>query len=410
MEYFDFEDAANQLPPFDLDDLDSLAPNANQDDANDCFDSVFFDKSHELPIDPPQAPSAATKLKLIHDIEIEVIPAEDDPTLGYPMFRAKTPCDLCARTGLDCFLASRGVMITGCTCCISLYKDCSFTHAKLPKGFVSTFRGVPEDQPWSDFTNRHQKSLRSFEETRGRKNGARFPRDAVKILKQWLSEHSDHPYPNEREKDDLKQLTGLKRSQISNWLANARRRGKVRPPSGASSPILGAIDIPQQTQLVGGWEDLNPMDRWKASPPENEPASMTAIARAVTSTPLPGRTSSGSSHPGSKASSRKNSSEESSGFSMFRAPSASSFETRESSNSELTFESSMSNQSKRSHGSAERRRRRRAPMTQRAAAQQAKSRSARIFQCTFCTDTFPAIARPIQCRPLGAHIAFSAIE
>ena len=388
MEYFDFEDASHRLPPFDLDDLNSLAPNINEEDATDCFDTVFFDKSHQLPLDPPQAPTVA-KLKLINDIEIEVIPQDDDPTLGYPMFRAKQACDLCARMGLDCFLASRGVMITGCTCCISLYKDCSFTTAKLPKGYVNTFQGVPEDSVWNDFSTRQKRALKSFEETRVRKNGARFPRDAVKILKQWLTEHSDHPYPNEREKDELKHLTGLKRSQISNWLANARRRGKVRPPSAPSSPMLGAIDIPRCDKPAGEWENLGPLDRWKRSPPENEPASMTAIARAVTGTPMPGRTSSGSSRPDSKASSRKNSSEDSA-FSMFRAPSNSSFETRESSNSEFTFGSSMSNQSKRSNGSAERRRRRRAPMTQRAVAQQTKSRSARIFQCTFCTDTFPA--------------------
>lgn len=388
MEYFDFQDASHEVPPFDLEDLDSLAPNITEQEANDTFESIFFDKSHVLLSDAPNTPSVV-KLKLINDIEIEVIPQEDDLSLGFPMFRAKNPCDLCARMGLDCFLASRGVMITGCTCCISLYKDCSFTHPKIPKGFVSTFQGVPEDSVWTDFSRQNRKSLRSYEETRTRKNGARFPRDAVKILKQWLSEHADHPYPNEREKDELKQLTGLKRSQIANWLANARRRGKVRPPSDPPSPMLGAIDIPQSKPSNEDWTNLNPMDRWKVSPPEHEPASMTAIVRAVTSTPLPGRNSSQSSQPGSRASSRQNSSEESSAFSMFQAPSVSSFETRESSNSELTLGSSRSNNSKQSYSSAERRRRRRAPMTQRAVTQQAKSRSARIFQCTFCTDTYP---------------------
>ena len=390
MEYFNFEDASHAIPRLDLDDLSSIQGDTHQDDANDCFDSLFFDKGHELPVDPP-AP-APVKLKLMNNIEIEVIPQLDDPNLNYPMFRAKDACELCARMGLDCFLASRGNMITGCTCCISLYKDCSFTHPRIPKGFVSTFPGITEDQVWNDFGREHIKSLKSFDEARGRKTGARFPRDAVKILKQWLSEHSDHPYPNEREKDDLKQLTGLKRSQISNWLANARRRGKVRPRSGPASPIVGAIDIPQSP--TNSMADLNPMDRWKISPPENEPASMTAIARAVTATPLPmDRHSSESSRHGSRGSSRKggSSGDSSGGFSMFRAPSVSSFETRDSTNSVDTFNSSRSAQSKRSYSSAtDRRRRRRAPMTQRTAAQQAKSRAARIFQCTFCTDTFPA--------------------
>lgn len=388
MEYFNFEDASHAIQPLDLEDYSSLAGEMTQDEGNDCFESLFFDKSHALPIDK----SGPVKLKLMNDIEIEVIPAPEDASLNYPMFRAKVACELCAKMGLDCFLTARGTghMITGCTCCISLYRECSFTHPKIPKGLISTFPGISEDQQESAFTiTERRKSLKSFEEARGRKTGARFPRDAVKILKQWLGEHSDHPYPNEREKDELKQLTGLKRSQISNWLANARRRGKVRPISESSSPVLGAVDIPQQKNMA----DLNPLDRWKASPPENEPASMTAIARAVTSAPLPGRDSNQSSlqgsRQGSRTSSRKNSSEDDSGFSMFRAPSISSFGTRESSNSDMTFASSRSNRSKGSLGSQERRRRRRAPMTQRVAAQQAKSRSARIFQCTFCTDTFP---------------------
>ncbi|ETN44108.1 uncharacterized protein HMPREF1541_10658 [Cyphellophora europaea CBS 101466] len=403
MEYFDFHDAsdAHALPPLDVDELSSLYPEYTQDEANDCFDSLFFDKSHALPADPaPPAQQGPVMLKLINDIEIEAIPQPDDPSLDYPMFRAKNPCDLCARMGLDCFLATRGAMVTGCTCCISLYKECSFTHPKLPRGFVNNLNGIKETEAETSFGRHHAKTLRSFDEARVRKTGARFPRDAVKILKQWLAEHSDHPYPNEREKDELKQLTGLKRSQISNWLANARRRGKVRPAenSGSSSPMLGAIDIPQKSNDLS---ELNPLDRWKASPPENEPASMTAIARAVTSTPLPHQSSQSASSslslqhnsdPHSRGPSRQNSSSGSAtNFSMFREPSISSFDTHSASTaSDLTRASSRSAQSRNSFSSGERRRRRRAPMTQRAAAQQAKSRSARIFQCTFCTDTFPA--------------------
>lgn len=392
MEYFNFEDASN-VPPFDLDEICSLSGEACEQEANECYESLFFDKTNALPTSRP-TPSGPMKLKLVNDVEIEVIPHTADVSADYPMFRAKDPCDLCSRMGLDCFLATRGAMVTGCTCCISLYRECSFVHPKIPRGFVSTFPGISEDnQVCEGSLTERRKAMRSMEEGRGRKTGARFPRDATKMLKQWLAEHADHPYPNEREKDELKQLTGLKRSQISNWLANARRRGKVRPAnSDPSSPMLGAIDIPQRPDNKDV-ADLNPLDRWKASPPENEPASMTAIARAVTSTPLPVRNPSVTSlsHQGSRPNSRKASSEDSSSFSMFRAPSVSSFETRESSNSDMTFASSRSNRSKGSFASSQdRRRRRRAPMPQRAAAQQAKSRSTRIFQCTFCTDSFPA--------------------
>ena len=396
MEYFNFEDASHAITHLDLDDLSSLTGEACEKDANDCFESLFFDKSALLPTARP-APTIV-KLRLINNIEIEAIPHPSDISADYPMFRAKESCELCARMGLDCFLATRGALVTGCTCCISLYRECSFVHPKIPKGFVNTFPGIAEDQQAENAFTERRKAMRSMEEGRARKTGARFPRDAVKILKQWLAEHADHPYPNEREKDELKQVTGLKRSQISNWLANARRRGKVRAiGSDPSSPMLGAIDIPQRN---GDCEvsELNPLDRWKASPPEHEPASMTAIARAVTATPLPVRnppvsslqSSRPSSHP-SVPGSRKASSEDDSSFSMFRAPSVSSFGTKESSNSDLTFTSSRSNRSKGSFASSQdRRRHRRAPVAQRTAAQQAKSRAARIFQCTFCTDSFPA--------------------
>ena len=391
MDYFNFEDAALPIPDIDLEEVKSNTCEADEEDASECYEALFFDKTSALPTDPP-VHGHPKRLTLINNTSIEVVPHQYDNNGVYPMFRAKEPCELCRKMGLDCFLATRGTMINGCTCCISLYRECSFTHQKGPKGTVTIFPGISEDaQVTEGSMYEHKKTMRSFEDSRGRKNGSRFPRDAVKLLKHWLGEHSDHPYPNDKEKDELKQLTGLKRSQISNWLANARRRGKVRPSSGAASPMLGAIDIPQRQGQGHDISSLNPLDRWKASPPEHEPASMTAIARAVGSTPFPEDEPEPSSHRASLASSRRTSSEEDSGSWMFKAPSVSSFDTNQSSRSDLSFASSRSHQSKGSFASsAEHRRRRRAPVSRRPAAQIAKSRVARIFQCTFCADAFPA--------------------
>ncbi|KAJ9653383.1 hypothetical protein H2198_007423 [Neophaeococcomyces mojaviensis] len=413
MDYFDFDEAT--VPPFDLDaDNSSLAGEYNQNDANECFDSLFFDKSVSLPVDK-QSHLETVKLKLINDCEVEAVRWNDDSTVDYPMFKAKSPCSLCAQMGMDCYLAARGMLIMGCTACISLYRPCSFTHPEMPQGYVNTFPGIAEDeQICHGPITTQRKELNSMTDPRSRKSGARFHRDAVKILKQWLSEHTDHPYPNERERDDLKQLTGLKRSQINNWLANARRRGKVRPTSGPASPILGAVDIPIQSTLhtKDGYESLGPLDRWKCSPPEHEPASMTAIARAVTNKdailPHPSRNQSVSSLHNSRPSSRRASTEDdSSSLSLMlnRAPSISSFETRQSSNSDFSFASSHSHKSKQSFASSmDRRRRRRAPLSHQRTNSLAKangnatntqptgknrrSPTNRIFQCTFCTDTF----------------------
>jgi hypothetical protein len=76
---------------------------------------------------------------------------------------------------------------------------------------------------------------------------ARFPRAAVKILKDWMLEHIDNPYPTEEEKESLKMETGLTVGQISNWMANTRRRQKARPKRSASPsirPSTEPISIP----------------------------------------------------------------------------------------------------------------------------------------------------------------------
>jgi hypothetical protein len=385
MEYFDFEEASRARREAG-DDYASDCPEVDEAEAVADYEALFFDKTFSLPTDPPP-PS----------------PSNEPRLLGsgvYPMYRAKEPCDLCRGMGLDCFIAQRGVMQNGCTCCISLWRECSFTHTKAPGVFLDTLHAVTEDvdEPCGGLTGK--KALKSLPggiddfDGKCKKNGARFPREAVRVLKNWLAEHRHHPYPNDQEKDELKQQTGLKKSQISNWLANARRRGKARPSSQPISPTVeqefpGAIDIPRNpVQPNQELSEMSPLERWKHSPPEHEAASATAIARAMATTPyVPQRSSSSSSLHKSKHTSSGDSS-----FSMFQAPSLSSLETGRSSTTDASWASQWS---RRSHNSLqsmdrkERRRRRRPASTPQSVTAQ-KSRGARIFQCTFCTDTFPA--------------------
>ncbi|KAJ4295120.1 hypothetical protein N0V90_007130 [Kalmusia sp. IMI 367209] len=188
---------------------------------------------------------------------------------------------------------------------------------------------------------------------------ARFPRAAVKILKDWMIAHIDHPYPSEEQKEMLAQQTGLTLSQISNWMANTRRRHKARPKRSSSPsirPSTEPVNIPPgrtweslstytspNSTLIGkgrffkyrlnGWsqhapaptvqQQEYPFERWKHSPPENEPAPMQAIAANVETFDFP------DDNPHSAASSyRKENSNDSTGsFSVFRAPSTTSLET-----------------------------------------------------------------------------------
>lgn len=44
-----------------------------------------------------------------------------------------------------------------------------------------------------------------------------------KVLKRWLYEHIDNPYPSHVEKQKLSDKTGLATKQIQNWFINARK-------------------------------------------------------------------------------------------------------------------------------------------------------------------------------------------
>lgn len=325
-----------------------------------------------------------------------------------PRYQKPThPCDYCRSKGLECFIYdSDGTGRVRCSPCNALFRPCSFSDPeRMPalrqKTALDTLDVVGEDDERCFGGLTGKKQMRSLghlgpieddvaDEERPKKGAAanRFPRPAIKILKDWMLQHIDHPYPTEEEKEQLKQQTGLSIGQISNWMANTRRRQKARPKRSSSPsirPSTEAIDIPAGRT----WESLNPFERWKHSPPENEPAPMTAIAQAVETFDPPTTASASTSY-------RKDTSNDSTGsFSIFnKAPSISSLETGltgMSSGSLGSFNSAYSYGSRHSLGSMnslkskERRRRRRLPT--RAPKADAKD-SPRLYQCTFCTDRF----------------------
>ena len=226
-----------------------------------------------------------------------------------------------------------------------------------------------------------------------------------------MDQHRDHPYPTEEEKDELRVLTGLKASQISNWLANTRRRAKTRTPLGASPNLRSptwpigpratteAIDIPfDKTNIRHDgktWDIMNPLERWQHSPPENEPAPAAAIADAIASNHSPESSSASSSQSLRRDAGSSGGSKSSyNPFLMQLAPSVDSAETGQSGSllsseslSNMSLGSSRSHGSRNSFGSGPRKDRRR---KRRTAALPGKLKPAdnRPFQCTFCTDTF----------------------
>jgi len=51
-----------------------------------------------------------------------------------------------------------------------------------------------------------------------------FPKTTTDLLKSWLFDHLEHPYPTEEEKAVLAEDTGLTVKQINYWFTNSRRR------------------------------------------------------------------------------------------------------------------------------------------------------------------------------------------
>ncbi|TEA12058.1 Homeobox protein 4 [Colletotrichum sidae] len=121
------------------------------------------------------------------------------------------------------------------------------------------------------------------------KLGTRFSSKSLRFLKTWLTNNNDHPYPTTADMEMLERQTGLSRQQITNWLANTRRRNRFRnPPKRPPSPAITSltatslpIDIQPGTQPSREFDQMDPMQRWQVSPPEHEPASVSAIANAV---------------------------------------------------------------------------------------------------------------------------------
>ncbi|KAL7916845.1 hypothetical protein GGI35DRAFT_50015 [Trichoderma velutinum] len=125
------------------------------------------------------------------------------------------------------------------------------------------------------------------------KIGTRFSRESSKLLTQWFSNHYNYPYSSKEEMKILQHQTGLSKTQISNWLANTRRREKmhrsIQPSPKATAAVnsdTASMNIPRRPdtptiQTRRNYRTMGPLERWVDSPPESEPATVTAIVNAV---------------------------------------------------------------------------------------------------------------------------------
>ncbi|KAL7476978.1 hypothetical protein ACHAW6_002803 [Cyclotella cf. meneghiniana] len=59
-----------------------------------------------------------------------------------------------------------------------------------------------------------------------RNKGKPLPDSAIQHLQNWFVQHSDHPYPSQQDKQTMAELTGLTVTQIVYWFENTRQKRK----------------------------------------------------------------------------------------------------------------------------------------------------------------------------------------
>lgn len=232
------------------------------------------------------------------NLDIGLVRSESTP-LGISGFK-QSSCDGCQAGGFNCKRVEEGLYKGSCKSCVALQIQCSLTQENVPS---NGFSDRPPVKDWS-ITNDHLTSILDDVQASDPRSssspdfpnsanalelgiddgqkpptapkvGARFSRESVRILKAWLSTHSHRPYPNDDERENLQRQTGLNKTQIANWLANARRRSKGKfQPTRSTSPSVrnwsGAVEIPQRrggSAMDGTTEYLSPLQRWQNSPP-----------------------------------------------------------------------------------------------------------------------------------------------
>ncbi|KAK4231323.1 homeobox protein 4 [Podospora fimiseda] len=382
-EFVNWDQAGPAIDP--IEDLDLALANVEGDDFS------FWALEHfENNVSPTLDTSA-------HDIVIPHHDTSPDVPFEDHFETPDVPCAHCKLAGYQCKRMREGQYRGYCTSCIALRLECSFglcadirpvmvDHMAIPQ--EDSHVEIPLGSSTPDLVNM---SSASGAENNGSqpaskaKAGARFSRESVKILKNWLSTHSRHPYPNEEEKELLQRQTGLNKTQITNWLANTRRRNKNAITQRSTSPGVRQwskpIDIPQRRGM--SFEMMNPLQRWQHSPPENEPADVNAIARAI-------NTSSSTLSSGLNSPYSLHFTDDGSGRSICDSA-ITSHSANTSHSSTGSFASGYSFNSRGSFGSAgsslprgRRRRRRKAPGMAAVPLRQ----ELKTFQCTFCTETF----------------------
>lgn len=189
-------------------------------------------------------------------------------------WRPHVPCDYCRVWQLDCIVHYS--QRQPCYPCVILSRQCNLDIASA----------IPSSQltPGVDIHQQIPSSIDNGPQLRERSRSRhRLSSHQVNILEDWAQRNEEHPYPNETEKTLLQQLTDLSRTQVCNWFTNHRRKRKAalqveKPSQNTLHQQVQPISIGTSKQA---WETLDPLQRWRQSPPEAEPATLDDISSAL---------------------------------------------------------------------------------------------------------------------------------
>jgi hypothetical protein len=94
----------------------------------------------------------------------------------------------------------------------------------------------------------------------------------TRILRNWFACHLDHPYPTEEEKLSLAEQSHMTKTQVSCWLANARRRHRQSTRDLSTELFLNGSPM-----VRSSFASMTPLERWQYSPPEDEAVPVSSI-------------------------------------------------------------------------------------------------------------------------------------
>lgn len=257
--------------------------------SSESYHSQSPDGQHRLQDPQRQGPG------ILHDPGPSLPSVNVEPSLQQPNFtnvsqwldgayRPPVPCTHCRRHRLQCLIirttSANPNPRTSCSSCVALFRECSLAKGEKrhPSGFetlspvLGHLHGVPEDET---------ATANEIEIGDERKEPKQFVRKGARVLREWFYNNQEYPYPTDTQKNELSLETGFSQKRISTWFANARRRQKQKiQSSGVSSTSRTRAGSPMVKSTLAS---LTPMERWQASPPEDEPVPETAIQNAISS-------------------------------------------------------------------------------------------------------------------------------